>query len=278
MKILLVQPSITERNVTSFMYPPMGLVALVAYLQKEGHQVSLYDANIEKETANEIIDLIKKESPEIVGFGIMSVNFSKSLALAKEIKSISKDIVIIAGGVHPTVEPEQTLKSQYIDFIVRGEGELTTTELLKAIEKKEENLKDIKGLGFKKNGKIILNPLRDLIQDISALPIPAYNLFNLKKYRAPYASRSPYMIMTRSRGCPFLCIFCGVGKMFGNRYRVQTPERSIKEVDYLVNQLGIKEIGFKDSEFTLAPKNVEKFCDLLIEKKYDLSWNCNGRI
>jgi len=66
--------------------------------------------------------------------------------------------------------------------------------------------------------------------------------------------------------------------MFGHHYRVQDPERSIQEVDYLVNQLGVKEIGFKDSEFTLAPKNVKDFCDLLIEKKYDLTWNCNGRV
>lgn len=278
MKILLLQPPISEKNITSFMYPPMGLVALAAYLEQKGHRVSLYDSNVEDGSVRGILNIIKKHEPQIVGLGIMSVNFNKALALAQTIKQHSKDLIIIAGGVHPTVEPHQTLQSPYIDFIIRGEGELTLTELIEAIEKKEENFKNILGLGYKKENQIILTAPRELIKDISSLPIPAYHLFNIKKYRGPYTSRTPFMIMARSRGCPFLCTFCGVTKMFGQRYRVQDPQRSIKEVDYLVNQLGIKEIGFKDSEFTLNQKNVEDFCDLLIERNYDLTWNCNGRV
>jgi len=84
--------------------------------------------------------------------------------------------------------------------------------------------------------------------------------------------------MIRSRGCPYQCIYCEHPILFSAKYRCQSPERSIKEVDYLVNKFGIKEISFKDSEFTLAPKeNLHKFCDLLIERNYDLKWCANGR-
>jgi len=278
MKILLLQPSITEKNITSFMYPPLGLIALAAYLEQKGHSVSIYDNNTENQDNQEITKLIKKKSPQVVGLGIMSVNVKRALATAQAIKNYSKDIIIIAGGVHPTIEPNQILENPNIDFIIRGEGEITTNELINAIEKKEKNFETIPGIGFKKNNKIVLTSNRELIKNITSLPIPAYSLLDIKRYRAPYTSRTPFMIMTRSRGCPFLCTFCGVSKMFGHRYRVQDPERSIQEVDYLINQLGVKEIGFKDSEFTLAPKNVEDFCDLLIEKNYDLIWNCNGRV
>lgn len=283
MKVLLLQSPITEKNITSFMYPPLGLIALAAYLQQGGHDVSLYDANIEGGKIEDALNLVKIQSPQIIGIGAMSVNMSKSLQLAEAIKSFSKDIITVIGGIHPTVEPQQALQNPSIDFVIRGEGESTMTELLTALQKKKTQKKKtdfekILGLGFKKNNQIIINPPRELIPDLNPLPIPAYNLLNIKKYRAPYASRAPYMIMTRSRGCPFNCTFCGVKKMFGRRYRVQSPERSIKEVDYLVNKLGVKEIGFKDSEFTLAPKNVEDFCDLLIKKNYDLTWNCNGRV
>lgn len=279
MKILLLEPAVTDKkNITSFMYPSMGIIALAAFLQQENHQVVLRDLNVEQEPIDAIIKTIKFESPQIVGIGAMSVNLNKALAIARLVKSYSKDIIIVLGGVHPTAEPEQTLQNPNVDFIVRGEGEITMAELVKSLEKKETNFEQIAGIGFKKDGKIIITQPRPLIPDISVLPIPAYALLNIKKYRAPYTSRTPFMIMSRSRGCPFLCTFCGVSKMFGQKYRVQSPERSIQEVDYLVNQLGIKEIGFKDSEFTLNPEIVEKFCNLLIERKYDLTWNCNGRV
>ena len=278
MKILLLQPPVAEKNITSFMYPPMGLIALAAYLKSAGHEVLLYDANIEDSPIEGILNLIKTESPKIVGLGVMSVNAYRAFSIARLIKGYSKNIIVIAGGVHPTVEPHHTLECPDIDFIIRGEGELTVTELLKALKEKRDDFSKIPGLGFKKENQVILTSFRDLIPDINILPIPSYELFNIKKYRGPYTSRTPFMIMTRSRGCPFLCTFCGVTKMFGRRYRVQTPQRSVKEVDYLVNQLSIKEIGFKDSEFTLDPRNVEEFCDLLIERNYDLTWNCNGRV
>lgn len=279
MKILLLEPSATEKkNITSFMYPPMGLISLAAYLQQEGHKVYLRDNNVEDNPIETILKIIKFESPRIVGIGAMTVNVNRAFSLAKTIKSFSKEVIVILGGVHPTVEPNQTIENPYVDFIVRGEGEATMAELVKAIENKETNFEKIPGIGFKKNNQVILTQPRELIKDISLLPIPAYTLLNIKKYRAPYTSRTPFMIMTRSRGCPFQCTFCGVSKMFGQKYRVQNPERSIKEVDYMVNQLRVKEIGFKDSEFTLNPENVQEFCDLLIKRKYNLTWNCNGRV
>jgi anaerobic magnesium-protoporphyrin IX monomethyl ester cyclase len=278
MKILLLQPPISEKGVTSFMYPPLGLIALASYLQQEGHNISLYDSNVEKNSIEDILNLVKIQSPQIVGIGAMSVNINKTFEVAQAIKSYSKEIIIIVGGVHPTVEPQQTLENPYIDFVVRGEGEITAAELVNTLQKGGSDFEKIQGLGFKKENKIIINPPRDLIKDISALPIPAYHLLNIAKYRAPYTSRTPFMIMARSRGCPFQCTFCGVKKMFGLSYRAQRPERSIKEIEYLINELDIKEIGFKDSEFTLDPKNVEELCDLLIEKKYDLTWDCNGRV
>lgn len=278
MKILLCQPPITEKNITSFMYPPLGLIALAAYLQQRNHHLLLFDANVEDKPIRGILNLVKTECPQVVGLGVMSVNIDKALLLARMIKSYNQNIIVVFGGVHPTVEPYQTLKNPYVDFIVRGEGELTLAELLDALEKNKKNYEEILGLGFKKKNRIIINSSRELIKNLDYLPIPAYHLLKIQKYRAPYTSRTPFTIMTRSRGCPFLCTFCGVTKMFGRQYRVQSPKRSIKEIEYLINQFGIKEIGFKDSEFTLNQKNVEDFCDLLIEKKYNLEWGCNGRV
>jgi len=278
MKILLLQPSTTEENVTSFMYPPLGLIALAAYLQREKHEVILCDSNIENTTTKDILNLIKKESPQVVGLGAMSVNISRAFKVAEAIKAYSEEIITVFGGIHTTIEPAQVLQNPHVDFVVKGEGELTTAELLETLEAKSNDFEKILGLGFRRGGKVFINPSRPLIENLDLLPIPAYSLLDIKKYRAPYTSRTPFMIMMRSRGCPFECTFCGFKEMFGRRFRVQSPQRSIEEVDYLVNKLGVREIGFKDSEFTLNPKNVEDFCDLLIKKNYDLTWNCNGRV
>ncbi|MEK7072254.1 MAG: radical SAM protein, partial [Patescibacteria group bacterium] len=87
----------------------------------------------------------------------------------------------------------------------------------------------------------------------------------------------PFMSMVRSRGCFYNCTFCGNPKMFGQTFRCQSPERTMTEIDYLVKEFGVKEISFKDTELTLD-KNLEKLCDLLIAKNYDLIWTCNGRV
>lgn len=277
MKIFLIQPPVAQKDITSFMYPPMGLISLAATAREAGHVVWIHDCNLYRQSYDEILKSIRLKKPEIIGITAMTVNINNAFELAKKIKKIDEKILIVVGGVHATVASDHVLSDSNVDFIVIGEGELTLNNLLKAISQKGD-LKKVKGIGFKIGKSKIINEKQPLIEDISALPIPAYHLLDFKKYRAPYTARHPFMSMIRSRGCPYQCTFCGVQSVFAHKYRCQSPQRSFEEITYLVENFGVKEISFKDSEFTLDLKNVEQLCDLLIKAKYDLTWNCNGRV
>lgn len=281
MKILLVLPPRLREDVNSLeKYAPSGLIAVAGYIREKNKDidVKIYDAIAEKNTSiQQTINLILENNPEILGLTSMTSNIKTAYKIAESVKKIKPNIIIVMGGVHATVAPEEVLSRGAIDFAVVGEGEITFSEFLENINH-PENYKNIDGLGYKENGKIIINKRRELIKDLDQLPFPAYDLLNIKNYRSPYGIKSPFISVIRSRGCPFQCIFCGVQSMFGRVYRVQSPQRAIREIDYLVKNFGIKEIAFKDSEFTLNSKNAAEFCDLLIERNYDLAWSCTARV
>ena len=281
MKVLLVQPPFLEEKISSLVkYAPMGLIAIAGYIrQNKNIQVEIYDANAEnsQRPIQETINYIIKSNPDILGLTSMTANIETALKICRAVKQANSKIITVIGGIHTTVAPEQVLKNQNVDFIVVGEGEITFDQFLKKINY-PETFNQIDGLGYKENKKIKINKRRELIKDLNQLPIPAYDLLEINHYRSPYGSRTPFISILRSRGCPFQCIFCGVQNIFGRSYRVQTPERTIQEIDYLINKFKIKEISFKDSEFTINQENVDRLCDLLIEKKYDLVWSCNARV
>jgi anaerobic magnesium-protoporphyrin IX monomethyl ester cyclase len=246
MQITLINPSTGDKKITSFKYPPMGLLALGAYIEKAGHKVQLIDENMGDE---------KEVTGDIVGISAMSVNIHRAFELARKLKPRT----IILGGIHPTVMPQHTLSEPAVDAVIQGEGELSFMDILNN--------------GITKR----LYEKRELIKDLDTLPMPLYRLLDLKKYKSPYARRIPFVSMVRSRGCPFACTFCGNPKMYGRTFRCQSPGRTIEEIDYLVKELGVKEISFKDTELTLDVR-LPELCELMIAKKYDLIWSCNGRV
>lgn len=277
MKILIIQPPVAEKNITSFMYPPMGLISLAATVRQAGHIVAIHDCNLYAQSFDQALTKIRETKPDLVGITAMTVNISHGLELAKRVKKVNPKIITVVGGVHATVAPEHVLGDKNVDFIVIAEGEISFNNLLSALGKNGD-LKKVKGIGYKIGARKFFNERQPLIEDISKLPIPAYDLLEFNKYRAPYTARHPFMSMIRSRGCPYLCTFCGVQSVFAHKYRCQTPQRSIQEIRYLVENFGVKELAFKDSEFTLDKGNVEELCDLLVSAKFDLTWNCNGRV
>ncbi|MEE9201426.1 MAG: cobalamin-dependent protein, partial [Candidatus Brocadiales bacterium] len=188
--------------------------------------MKIFDASSEQATIADVIKLVKETIPAVVGITTMSLNISSAFELARAIKSLDKKIWVIAGGAHPTVAPEHMLSDNNIDAIVIGEGEVTLLELVDAIETGSE-FEEIKSIGFRRNGDNIYTHRRELIPDLSKLPLPAYDLISTERYDAPYSTRKPLASMVRSRGCIFKCTFCGNNKTYGPTFRCQTPERTV---------------------------------------------------
>jgi len=172
-----------------------------------------------------------------------------------------------------------TAFSEYIDYLVIGEGDYSTVELVDHILNNKK-IKKIKGIGYKEDGKLKITKPRPLIKNIDGLPFPAYHLLPMDKYRAYaiYDVGRNFTTMITSRGCPFHCIYCTSSAVFGHKLRQRSPEKVIQEIQLLKENYGISHLYFQDDEFTINHKRTEKICDLLIESGMDIIWECLSRV
>jgi len=271
--ITLINPNHCFKSdpTTKMVLPPLGLAYLAAYLEKTGVEVSIVDANVEKLTPIQTARRALTQKPKLVGISAVTNTIKEAWEIAQQIKK-KKNIPIVLGGVHPTILPEESLKKNFIDMVIRGEGEIALADLTSGKTKRR-----IASLSFKKGKKIVHSPQAPLIKNLDTLPFPARHLLPTEKYASIGSKQVPFTTMLSSRGCPYHCSFCSVQATGGPRWRPRSPENVLAEIDHLVKDYGVREINFADDNFTLDPTRVEKICQLLIKRNYDLILkNSNG--
>ena len=195
-----------------------------------------------------------------------------ALNISKYIKKSHPKITIIWGGIHPSLLPKQTIESDFIDIVVKGEGEITLLEILEAL-KKGKSIKKIKGVAYKENGKIIENVNRPFM-DFDQVALYPYELI---KNANTYEMNEIVHIQT-SRGCPYSCGFCYNRNFNKYSYRFKTPKRVIKEIEYAIKTLGVRRIHFDEDNFFVKKDRVEKICEMIIEKNLNITWSTTCRL
>ncbi|PKN00411.1 MAG: hypothetical protein CVU78_01295 [Elusimicrobia bacterium HGW-Elusimicrobia-2] len=253
--------------------PSLGLAYIASYLEKNGFGVSIIDCTAERIGLQRLKRLFGLMSPPAyIGLTATTPLIKNALLIADLAKVFFPNSKVIMGGVHPTVEPEESLLRESVDAVVRDEGEETMLEIARGVP-----FRDILGLSYKENGEIKHNPPRPLIKDLNQIPAPAYHLLPMKKYYPAIGSyhRLPAMSMFATRGCPGRCTFCY--RTFGGKVRKRSAENIIEEVARLYKDYGIREISFYDDSFTAFKDVVFRFCELLKEKKLKISWSCFTR-
>lgn len=277
MKILLVKPHYSdiysELKSVATEYPPLGLMYIASFLEKDGNEVKIVDMSAEKLSKENLLEIAGRFSPDIVGFTVTTPLSKRSHDLASEIKARFNNMKIVFGGPHPTALPEEELKDKNVDFVVCGEGEITFSELVKS---SFDNLESIKGLCFKNNGKIICNNGRDFISNLDSLPLPAWHLISLENYFFVDARRYPIAPMLTSRGCPYGCIYCNKN-IAGRVFRCRSPENVVDEIEFLVREKKVREIHILDDACTTIPERMIEICNRIIERNIDCIFDCaNG--
>lgn len=279
MDILLINPPWHKESgniwkSVSACVPPFNLALLAALAKEKGFSVAILDCNALQIGTDKIEEQLPLTRPRFVGITATTVLFENAKEVAKIVKKKYPKAKIIMGGVHPTVEPLETLRIAEVDYAVMGEGEYTLLDLL--LDKKPA---DIPGIGYKEKGKIIINPAREIISDINVLPQPAYELLPMDKYYSAAGSykRKPSLGLITSRGCPGRCTFCK-GNILGERIRCRLSDKIVEEIKFLQKNYGIKDVSFYDDTFTTNKANVKDFCDLIIKNKIDLTWCCFSRV
>lgn len=284
MRILLINPRISgERRYSKFSdvgsyLPPYGLLTLGAILEKNGFIVKIVDADRRIPLSlDEVVKTIRRFSPHAIGMTAYSIASDKIPIIAKKIKE-NFNVPIVVGGPHVTTFAEDLAQCPFIDFLVVGEGEITSVELFRAI-KRNSGYKDIKGIIYRENDSIIKNPPREFIKDLDILPFPALHLIdNIEEY-APtplmYKKR-PCFMLTTSRGCPFQCIFCN--PIWSRRYRANSAEYVVELMEYCVKKHGFREIMFYEDTFCLDKERIFKICKLLRQRNIKVIWSCSSHV
>jgi len=286
MKILLINPPYDIENYygrlskLAFVFPPVGLTYLAAYLRENGEETAIYDFQVEERNFETFIG---EYEPDLVGITCQTALYYNTLKLAQKIKSIFPQIPVVVGGAHPTYRSNDFLNdSKDIDIVVRGEGEITLTELVRHYKDNSIALNAIDGISFKKDNRIVQNENRKLIEDLDQIPMPAVDLLPMEKYRV---SPDNYLggrvgLISTSRGCPFGCIFCACKNAFNRTYRARNLEKVFSEIDYYIKNYGISELFVIDDCFGLDRKRSIEFCDGIIKRGYhkNLLWWCQIRV
>jgi len=270
-KILLIRP---EYWGGSEVAPPLGLLYLAAAIRARlGARVRLLDCQARPATVKQTLQTAKDFAPDVVGISVLSYQASTFSFLSQELRRELPGVIQVVGGPFATTEPEKALLEGAADFCVMGEGEIVFTNLLKTLGEKNDPA-EIPGIGFKTNGNIQMNGPEKPIEDLDALPFPAWDLVDFELLsrlpRIGWIIRNrPYFSIFSSRGCPYQCTYCH--KIFGKRFRSRSPENVLLEIDRLHEEHGVREIQFFDDIFNLEKDRVISICRGIAERDYKLA-------
>ncbi|HNQ68451.1 MAG TPA: radical SAM protein [Bacteroidales bacterium] len=260
--------------------PPLNLAMLSGWIREKGFDTAILDCGVQAETPeafNKILHSIyaeKKHKSIYVGFYVCTPTAHQCYDLSKIVRQIIPNCTILAGGPHATFLPEEVILQSEVDIVVMNEGEITLEEILS-----QKPLETIKGIAYlNKKGNIVQTLPRERITNLDKLPMPAYDLLEIKKYRPPIGSfiRLPSFIVSFSRGCNNNCFFCT--KTIGNGGFQKSPQKIFEEINYLKTNFGIIDFVFVDDTFTAYKNSVIEFCNLLITNKTNITWHCYSRV
>ena len=276
MKVMLVLPPSHSAisSVLGTTGPPLGLAYIASVLEREGHDVRIIDSLALNYSLKDLRSEVKSFDPDVVGLTATTPAIYDAYKVAKLVKLTNPNAKVVIGGPHVTFTAEETLREcPYIDVVVRGEGEMVMSSLIKNLEKGRP-LKEVKGVTYRHGQDIRSTQDAPLIRDLNELPLPAYHLLPMERYRV---GGKRFGTVITSRGCPFQCIFCSSSQLYGKFWRARSPENVLEELRVLRDKYGIREVEFLDDTFTLNNKRAERICELIKIEGLDISWSCSSR-
>ena len=292
-RTLLVMPPITlSEGTVKRVIPPLGIGYIAGYLESVGIPFDILDCVAEGLDTEQLIgprtwmyglsdDAIRTEleryRPDVIGISIIySSDLHSMYRLARLAKEVDPNVIVVGGGIHCSIYPKEVLQESapYIDFVIRGEGEIRFAQFIENVRCGEIDLAGDGVCGWH-DGRMFVNHQIEMIEDLDALPFPAYHRMPMEKYFAFNVPFSPFprgrrvMQLYTSRGCPVGCTFCA-STNFYKAYRARSPENVVREVMYYKERYQIDEIQFADDNLTFNRKRSLELFDQL--KVCGLPW------
>lgn len=254
--------------------PPLGLLYLAAAVRNVGlDEVAALDAQAEELDDQAIENRLRSLKPDVVGVTALSFTLIDALAVARIAKKLGAKTVL--GGPHPHIYPKETSAFEQVDYVMRGEGEKSFTQLLNAL-REEKRPVNIPGAGWHENGAYQSGPELTGFLDAKAFPIPARDLVNTKLYTSILARTSPVTTIMSSRGCPYRCLFCDRPHL-GRKFRAREAKSVADEIGECI-ELGIREFIFYDDNFTTDRERVLAICAEIRARGYRIIFDVRARV
>jgi radical SAM superfamily enzyme YgiQ (UPF0313 family) len=259
--------------------PPIDIPYIAAYLRSRKIHFEIIECSGLSYSVKELIvhlrNVRQKEGEIILAIRTSLPTARYDLNIAKTIKK-DFDITIIIFGPYAAISPDFFLADQAVDAVVVSEPECVFADVI------INGFENSDGVWYKsKDGVVIKNKQRDNISDLNALPFPAWEYMPYQKYilhEPQFKSEDFFLSVSSSRGCPFACGYCPYPLVQGKVWRFRTAENIVSELKYLIEKFNVKNILFRDPEFTLDRNRIIEMCRLISEQKLDFNWRCETRL
>ncbi len=270
------------KNKTPF--PPLGTIYAASLLRKNGYDIKLFDTNL-RDSPSEISTVLKNHNQKYLVIYDDGFNYLTKMCLTNmreacfEMIKIGKNnnCIVIINSSDSSDHFEKYLETG-ADYVIQGEGEITLLELINAIEKKE-SVDQIEGIVFKKNQVIIKNKSRAVLQNLDELPLPAWDLIDINKYKSIWkeSGKEFTLNIATTRGCPYKCNWCAK-PIYGNRYNAHSPQYIVNEIKFLKDTFGVTRFWMCDDIFGLKPNWVQEFNTLLKKEEIKIKYFIQSRV
>jgi anaerobic magnesium-protoporphyrin IX monomethyl ester cyclase len=265
-------------------YPPLGTILAASVLRNDGHEVIFFDTNL-RNGPDELMPLLTREKPDCVviyddGFNYLTkmclTNMREAAFKMAEESKMLGCIVIVSSS--DAADHYNKYFDHGVDFVVKGEGEVTLSELITSLERGRETA-SLPGLVYKVNGEAISTPPRQVLRDLDDLPLPAWDLVDIDSYRKIWESHHGYfsLNLATTRGCPFKCNWCAK-PIYGNRYTSRSPGHVAGEIEALLSRYSPDHFWMSDDIFGLKPGWVQEFANVVSERGLKFNYKIQSRV
>lgn len=271
--MILIQPHEGVYNKVLKPWIPLSLLCAASKLDLENYPITIIDQRTDSSWKDKLEKALA-DGPICVGITSMSGSQIRgALEASKLVRKLSK-VPIVWGGVHCTIFPAQTIASDDMDILVKGEGEETFYQLVKRLEA-GESLEGLEGLCYKHNGEIVENPDRDYIKPDDYAHVP-YHLVNVEDYLHQFFSEKRVVEIESSRGCPFSCAFCYNNLYNKGTWRALSASAVVDRICRIIDQYGIRAFHFIDDAFFINKKRAREIMQTILDKDLQIKMGFQG--
>ena len=269
-----------EQRLNSFQYVmvPISLPMIAGALEAKNHDVKILDCIANDVDVEGLKTAITEFNPGFVLFNMSTATSASDIEVINRMRPLTKSHFTVIGN-HATSLPEEVLMASGLDSVIRREPELTTQDLVDAIEK-GRGLGQVLGITFKNtDGTIVNNDDRPFNENLDDLPFAARHLLENARYTLPVINE-PYTLIITSRGCPYSCIYCTAHQYYGKKLRLRSAENVVDEMQECLEKHHIRNFTMWSDTFNQSKKFVLDVCAEINRRGMDkkIRWMANSRV